>query len=58
MTSKSPHKKDQTRNNYYQILFILKNMKVNNFYFSKLVSELYTLLVNINKNQNKGHFSS
>jgi len=58
VTSKSPHKKDQTRHNYYQILFILKNKKVNNFYFSTLVSELYTLLVTINKNQNKGYFSS
>jgi len=33
-------------------------MKVNNFYFSKLLSELYTLLVTVNKNQNKGYFSS
>jgi len=58
MTSKSPHKKDQMRNNYYQILFILKNMEVNNFYFSKLSSELYTILVTVNKNQNKRYFSS
>jgi hypothetical protein len=58
VTSKSPHKKDQTRNNYYQILLILKNMEVNNFYFSKLVSELYTFHITINKNQNKGYFSS
>jgi len=58
MSFKSPHKKDQMRNNYNQILFILKNMKVNNFYFSKLLSELYALLVTVNKNQNKAYFSS
>jgi hypothetical protein len=45
------------RNSYYQILFILKSMKVNNLYFSKLVSEIYTLLVTFNKNQNKVFFS-
>jgi hypothetical protein len=58
MTSKSPHKKDQTRNNCYQTFFILKIMKANNLYFSKVVLELYKLLVTINKNQNKGYFPS
>jgi hypothetical protein len=46
------------RNSYYQMLFILKYKEVNNFYFSTLVSELYTILVTINKNQNKGYLSS